>query len=223
MTGLSEAFNSLADVKLLVEEHSLPAHKVVLAANSCIFADLFASSSDATFPTEVPLSGEAVQDVTLVLAYLYANFTFETERQPIKSVDVAKILARFAYKYGMQQTLASCAKLLIEAMGSYNFEKQISEDIQHLLSLSSLAEQCVLPHLLAHCEAQLVRQVKSELWHSSAVVFDQISQSSLLRILRAYQTSIAGLRSCPHCGGSPRARVCVSDVLQWHGVDGASH
>lgn len=182
LRGMSSAFYSLADVELLVEDRSLPAHKALLAGNSPVLADLLASACDQATgtpngKTEVPLYGESVKDVALVLKYLYRHFTFKYQTGTIQSVDDAK--------YHMEQMLYACEKFLISQVSAS--PKGWQATVALLVSLTILAEQCGLHTLLAHCENLLVQQDDVSLWQCEAVISGQISQGRLSRMLRAFQ------------------------------------
>lgn len=188
LSGMSEDFNRMADVKLLVEDQSVPAHKTVLAASSDVFAELFAGLPKSD--SKLPLQEESLADVHLTLTYLYSDFSFGAPSQAIRSVEDAKRLTKFAYKYAMKQMSQMCEEYLISQVseGKYGFRKQRARDEEPLVSLTCLAEDCGLPKLLAHCEHALVEQADHGLWHSDEVISGQISRRSLLEILRSHQT-----------------------------------
>ena len=79
MAQLSAAFANMANVKLLVEGQPLPAHSMILAANSKVFAEMFtkatAQQSDSNQKLEVPLPGDSLKDVSTALDYLYKGCT----------------------------------------------------------------------------------------------------------------------------------------------------
>lgn len=215
--GTTTAFQNIADVKLLAEGHSLSAHKALLAANSRIFAEMFASEHDqasasiATM-TEVPLHGDSLGDVALVLKHLYSSFTYKISPAPTPSFGDAKILARFAHKYDMRQMLNVCEECLISQL-SYNNELH---DAQTLVELTRLADQCSLHTLLAHCEFLLVAHTDGSLWHSQAVISGQVSRNSLLRILRALQMqSTSDSMHAARDRRSRRQHATVEDMLKW--------
>lgn len=220
----------MADVQLLVEGWSLPAHKAVLACNSQVLAELLICACDQATGTselksEVPLPGESLSDVNLFLTYLYSNFTYKSEMKPIQSISDAKTLARFAHKYDMRQMLDACDRYLISKV-SGNVD-MITR--QQLVSISVLAEQCGLRTLLAHCECLLVQTDDVNLWQCEAVISGQISQGSLLRMLRALQQCVRTQRTqmqFSYCeekvlseSRRPNGFPTVPDMLKWQGTD----
>ena len=73
MSCLPESFQMMADVLLVVNSVSLPAHKALLAANSTVFAELFTRQAPTTSNTkagepetlpQVPLTGETYEKST---------------------------------------------------------------------------------------------------------------------------------------------------------------
>lgn len=223
LAGLSQVFIEMTDMKLQVEGQELPAHKALLAANSSVFATLLANNSiQASGSThtcqEVPLVGETLADVSLVLTYIYNNTTIKCQNEPIQSIDDAKTLARFAHKYDMVEMRHACEEYLISKVSANDASLEATEAVQPLVALVDLAECCEMDHLLTYCEVLLVSQGNSSLWDSKAVVSGQISRETLLRMLRAYQIGVAGMgtRVCPHCRRQSKPIYpTVSEILRW--------
>lgn len=229
MTGMSSDFYSITDAELLVEDQRLPVHKALLAGNSEVLANLFASNcapGTTERKTEVPLHGESVKDVDLVLTFVYHNFTFKSQTKPIQSIDDAKMLATFAHKYNMRQMLSACEQYLISKAKDKDLQAKDGE--QPLVGLSIFAEQCGLHKLLAHCENLLVRQEDTNLWQCKAVMSGQVSQGSLLRMLRAFQMQCTEMHSSFYGGYAAsrhhahRGFPTVTDMLDWQTGDSST-
>ena len=178
---------------LVVESVELPAHKAILAANSKVFADLFASQApSASSKQEVPLIGESIQDTIVALSFLYRNCVFSTSVQSIASPEDARPLIKFAHKYGMQGMLDAIETYLIDQVQQTDPENGnyiLMKSNEAVVSWTALAENCGLTKLLAHCEKFMIVDRDLCLWHDKALVADIVSRASLLRMLRALQAS----------------------------------
>lgn len=169
-----------------------------------------------------------------MLTYIYERATYKYQVEPIQSIDDAKTLAKFAHKYDIMHMLDASEKYLIEKVSRNDPQLRAKDGSHPLVALTTLAEQCGLHNLLAHCEVLLVQQDDRSLWTPEAVTPGQISQDSLLRMLRAYQihsTRVSQQSSayCYSCGyntagkGTPaKGQDCyasVAEVLIWQSTD----
>ena len=228
MSFLPESFQMLADVLLVVQNVGLPAHKAILAANSTVFAELFSSQESAGSSTEesgpqalpqVPLVGDNVHDAKVTLTYLYKSCIFSTEATPINSPEDAKALIKVAHKYGMQSMLDASEAYLIPQVRATkeNGNCLLMTSNQALVSWTALAEECGLSKLLAHCEDFMIRDRDDSLWHDKALMDDKVSRNSLLRILRALQTSKTQADRLMQFGNRNLSPVPtdISTLLRW--------
>lgn len=198
MIGLPASFQEMADVVLVVEGSELPAHKAILAANSKVFADLFASQApSASSKQEVPLIGENLQDTITALTFLYNNCVFSTSTQSINSPEDARPLLKFGHKYGMQGMLDAIETYLIAQVQKVEPDGRyvLMKSNEAVASWTALAEKSGLSKLLAHCENFMIKDDDSNLWHDKALVVDGVSRASLLRILRGLQWSRAKMEA----------------------------
>ncbi|KAL3135629.1 BTB/POZ domain-containing protein 9, variant 2 [Trebouxia sp. C0009 RCD-2024] len=193
MAQLSAAFANMADVKLLVEGQPLPAHSMILAANSKVFAEMFtkatAQQPDSSQQLEVPLPGDTLKDVSTALDYLYKGCTVWLATTLVIHVpEDAVSLAKFAHKYGVEPLLQACQDHLVKNLKQYiaGADKSVPTGtvMAHLIDV---AETCEMRELLAHCELFMIKSNNSNLWTDHAMVSDQMSRHSLLRMLRALQ------------------------------------
>ena len=126
LTGCLPAFVSQADAFFIMEGKHLPVHTAIVAANSPVLADMFASThakvsqcSKQTEGVSVPLPGETLLDIGRVLKFLYQRLIMPNAESPFKQLcsspdDIYPIL-RFAHKWNMQVILDECDKSLAAA------------------------------------------------------------------------------------------------------------
>ena len=220
MISLHASFQEMADVVLVVEGSELPAHKAILAANSKVFADLFAiHAPSVSSKQEVPLIGESLQDTITALTFPYRNCVFSSSAQSINSPEDARPLLKFGHKYGMQGMLDAIETYLIAQVqeagpdGHYALMKSN----EAVASWTALAEKCGLSKLLAHCEKFMIKDHDSDLWHDKALVADGVSRASLLRILRGLQWSRTRMQEYIQHNArvKPDYDIGIARLLEW--------
>ncbi len=197
MDGLPAAVADMSDGILVVDGAKLPVHKAILAANSAVFAELFADSEhDSNSTTVVFHAGDRMWDVYTALKCLYRGCTPCASSSPeIKSKDDAKALALFAHKYAITTLLNACEQYLVE-LAQGDMSDDCPEDLclftscDAVASWTELAEMCNLDTLLAHCELSMIKDEDMDLWCDPAMTSGKISQGSLVRMLRASQLFI---------------------------------
>ncbi|KAL3158794.1 hypothetical protein ABBQ32_011521 [Trebouxia sp. C0010 RCD-2024] len=189
------AFASLADAHLVIEGIRLPVHSTILAANSDILAQIFAEAT-AQHPTqrqlEVPLPGDSLRDVSTALRYFYKGCTVWLANALEISEALNTIsLAKFAHKYGIEPLLQACQDSLIIAV-QLNPESAGSETLRTqywtiMAQVVDVAETCGMWKRLAHCEFCIIANEHSDFWTHPAMLSDQVSKHSLLRMLRSFK------------------------------------
>jgi len=232
MHGFPEQFAKLTDVTLVSEGVELPVHQAILAANSPFFGDIFLSASesnDACLGEKMrcPLPGDKLEDVLTVLRYCYQSCTlFSSSKLCLESAKDACSLARFAHKYDMQALLRACETFLTESARAVETSRE-SLDITSVVEWTSLAEECGMTELLAHCELIMARTWDTSLWQDSHLTeSDSISRACLLRILRAaqhhmvaseqrMQQMVVNRYNSFHTGASPTCHAGVNDLIKW--------
>lgn len=210
----------MADVKLVVEGVELPAHKTILAANSKVFADLFTSQASAAPSNSgvpqvplVPLVGESLQDATTALTYLYRNCVPSTHAQSVASRE-ARALIRFGHKYGMQGMLDAIESVLISYFQQDCWE--LIDDNADVATWTATAEKYGLRRLLAHCEDFMIKDDDESLWHDKALVGDDVSRASLLRVLRGLQHSRLKMKQgSKNCRPAEEFDADIPTLLEW--------
>lgn len=222
MSSLPVSFQEMADVNPVVEGVDWPAHKQILAANSKVFAELFTSQA-ASSKSQVPLADETLQDATIALTYLYRNCVFSTSALSVDCAQDAKALIRFGHKYGMQGMLDAMKSNVVTQIRQTHPETGeyvLMKSNKDVASWTAIAEKCGLRELLAHCEDFMMKDGDEELWHDKALVGEEVSRASLLRILRGLQWSRVKLgQSNPR----PAAEIDVGIpmLLEWQKSDEA--
>ena len=223
MKGMPKGFIDLADISLAVEGVHLPAHRAILAASSEVFADLLFLPSDedtaATSATkqELPLTGESLSTVRLVLTYMYRSSVLTPESYPSPDLPHAEQLIRFAHIYGMASVLSAYeARLVPQVLSTRNFNGDFAmmKDNEALAHWIEIAEQCEMHQLLAHCESFLSQDDDEILWKPETIVADSISRESLLRVVRAMQLHVKALRRLLPAH-SPSCAVGAAQLMEW--------
>ena len=230
--GFSEQFTKLTDVTLIAEGVELPAHQAILAANSPFFGDLFLSAPEGQHDRpgaklRCPLPGDSLDDVLTVLRYCYQNCTlFSSSKPRLQSAKDACSLARFAHKYDMQALLQEC-EIFLTAKAKAVETLQDTLDITSMVEWTSLAEECDMAQLLAHCELIMAKTWDTSLWQDSRLTYaDNISRACLLRVLRAaqhhmvaseqrMQQMVVNRYNSFHTGASPTCHAGIDDLLKW--------
>ena len=167
--GLPEGVAELADVVLLVEGHELPVHSFILIRKSPV---LLTAVTTASKPSQrvcqVPLSDETKEAVVTVLRYLYQ------ETLQIDSSSDAQILAKFAHKYNMTQTLELCEKYFVGRLPNML-------SVSAVFGWAKFAEAYYMSTLLAHCEQYIALNYRTmSVEHKQ---LSKLSHNSLRRIM----------------------------------------
>ena len=225
----SAAFANMADVQLLVEGRHLPVHSMILGANSTVFAEMFneavAQQADSRHHPEVPLPWDSLKDVSTALHYLYKGCTvWLASSLVISDPEDAVSLAKFAHKYEIEPLLQACQEHLVKNLKQYitGADKSLScgAVMAHLIDV---AETCEMRELLAHCELFMIKSDNSNLWSDQAMLSEQVSRQSLLRMLRALQAFrcdvVATKSGSMYYSGSSRSAdhdVSVKQLMSWN-------
>ena len=158
-----------------------------------MFSEATAQQPDSKRPlTRVPLPGDILEAVPTALHYLYKGCTvWLASTLVISKIEEAVSLAKFAHKYEIEPLLQACQQYLVQELKTVQSNNAGHEAIQ----LADLAETCDMRELLGHCEFVMISSQDSNLWTDLAMLSDQVSRRSLLRMLRAFQSGL-GPKSC---------------------------
>lgn len=167
--NLPEGLVELADVKLLVEAKELLAHSFVLTRSSpVLLTAVTAASKESQRVCQVPLPGETVSGVTLLLKYLYQDTLV------IESINDASTLVRFAHKYNMARILELSSKYLVD-----NVQTMLSHTT--VFGWAAFADKLHLGHLLALCEHYIALNFR--IMSSQQRKISSMSDKSLQRVM----------------------------------------
>ena len=178
----SAEFRSLADAVLIVQEHQLPVHKAILAANSSTFTRIFASCSGSTedkTKMKVPLD-DSLLAVCTTLKFLYDGCTTLNASQ-LEAVDDAYHVAHFAHKYDMRALLNQCEIFLLRQVPT---PSKLFSGPGAAVKWTLLAEKCEMSIFLAHCELFMAKKTDELFWSFPAENAMHLSSNSLLRMLK---------------------------------------
>ena len=222
LPGFTEHFASQTDAYLVVEEHRIPVHTMILAMTSPVFAELFKtaaddSSSSLTIDDKmcIPMPGHIHTDVCSAVKYIYQRCVCQLDNAPSKqlwkSVNIARSVIECAHKYDMKPILEECDACLSEKaqqmpyivsysdVGAPADTGRIFQGIETTVAWAILAEEFDLKKLLAQAELFMVSDLQLFFLRYDNHVVQRLSKASLLRVLHAAQLTVSKIKDCPCC------------------------
>lgn len=175
-------------MSLTVEDHSLPVHSYILTSKSSVFLEAMTAAKDRRESSvNIPLPDECRQDIVTVLTHLCHD------QAVIQSAADAKVLAKFAHKFGMSALLELSGTYLVTHMSEVLL-------LSTALDATAFADKYQLKYFLATCEQYIVSHSRSLL--SKDTDLSVLSQNSLLHVMKGLSLKTAGplhCKACVHC------------------------
>ena len=194
----------LCDCTLVVEGHSFPVHKVVLAASSDYFRALFTADFKESSLTDITLNGASVYTFKLVLDFLYSG-KITLSRANVTDVFITADMLRLEGLQDMCQDYLLSQLCSSNCIGMWRFGRSFH---------SKILEEFSLHYMVTHLTEVMEGQEYLELESCGALSsrdLDPIETSTFV----GKQEQIHRLLSVSHVGHLPEP----SYTITWHHHD----